>query len=74
MNVKIREGWEGAGKEGVMIGENIFVCHGMEWAPVLWDGEEDPDFHKVAGLQFFFYTEKVKNYISAAPLGRITQL
>ena len=74
MNVKIQESWEDAGKEGVMLGEDVFVCYGMEWAPVLWEGEEDPVFHKVAGLRFFFYTEKIKNYISAAPFGRVTLL
>jgi len=25
---------------------------GMKWTPVLWDGEEDPDWHKTAGLDF----------------------
>jgi len=28
----------------------VFVG-GQAWTPVLWDGEEDPDWHKSVGLR-----------------------
>jgi hypothetical protein len=29
---------------------------GQLWVPVIWDGEEDPDFNKLAGIEA--YTQK----------------
>ncbi len=49
IHVKIREGWEGAGKNGVQLRPPVLVG-GQSWTPVLWDGEDDPDFHKTDGL------------------------
>ena len=46
---RIAEGWENAGKTGQYFG-NIMV-NDMGWAIVLWDGEEDPDMHKIEGLE-----------------------
>jgi len=48
--VRIKEGWGGAGQEGVILGANVDVE--QLWTPVLWDDEEDPDWHKTAGLEF----------------------
>ena len=39
----------GAGTKGVVLGKAI-ECNGMSWTPVLWDGEEDPDWFKTYGL------------------------
>lgn len=47
--VRIKYGWEGVGKSGLVIGEPIRVS-GQDWLPVLWDDEEDPDFHKLEGI------------------------
>jgi hypothetical protein len=47
--VRIRAGWDEAGKEGTIIGEPVFV--GQSWTPVLWDSEEDPDFYKTVALE-----------------------
>lgn len=47
--VRIREGWHGAGQEGLRLGPDVFTQ--QEWTPVLWDGEEDPDWHKASGLE-----------------------
>lgn len=47
--VKIKQGWEGAGRKGTALGEPVFA--GQEWLPVLWDGEEDPALFKLAGIE-----------------------
>lgn len=47
--VRIMAGWDQAGKLGHRLGADILVG-GQTWTPVLWDGEEDPDWHKAAGL------------------------
>ena len=46
--IQIREGWDEAGRQGTALGGPIFV--GQDWIPVKWDDEEDPTFHKRAGL------------------------
>jgi len=48
--VKIKSGWEGAGREGVVLGETVLT--GQEWVPMKFDDEEDPEFFKKAGLEF----------------------
>ncbi len=48
--VVIRKGWHGVGRQGTAVGEPVFVL--QDWLPVNWDDEEDPDFHKLAGLTF----------------------
>ncbi len=48
--VVIREGWHEAGRQGTALGEPVFVE--QDWLPVKWDDEEDPTFHKRAGLTF----------------------
>lgn len=47
--VQIRTGWYEAGRRGKRLGPDMHVG-GQHWTPVLWDDEEDPDFHKSAGL------------------------
>jgi len=47
--VKIKAGWGDAGQEGRRLGPDVFVE--QEWTPVLWDGQEDPDWHKASGLE-----------------------
>ena len=49
MPCRIAKGWEDAGKTGQYFG-NITV-NDMCWAIVLWDGEEDPDMNKIAGIE-----------------------
>ncbi len=44
-----KEKWDISGKMGTVLGEAIFVK--QFWTPVLWDGEEDPDFVKTAGIE-----------------------
>lgn len=46
--VMICDGWRDAGKIGTTLGPPVFAE--QNWTPVLWDDEEDPDFHKTAGL------------------------
>lgn len=48
--VMIAGGVEGAGRRGWLVG-SILEINGMRWAPVLWDGEEDPDFFKAHCLK-----------------------
>ena len=49
MKVKIKKGWEDEGREGIKLGDEIYVK--QNWTPVLWDNEEDPTFCKSAGLE-----------------------
>lgn len=48
--VRIKAGWFEAGREGdfmaVVVGRD-----GMVWGVVQWDGEDDPDCHKMFGLE-----------------------
>ena len=46
----IKDGWEGAGTIGKVLGTNILL--GQSWTPVLFDKEEDPELFKTAGLEF----------------------
>jgi hypothetical protein len=48
--VQIRPGWDKAGRRGVTIGKSV-VVGGTFWTPVTWDGEDDPDWFKTAGLE-----------------------
>ena len=45
--VRIAHGWEGDGREGVMLGS---VYTDREWAIVVWDDGEDPHTFKARGL------------------------
>jgi len=44
----IKEGWEGAGRELHVIGPAYL--HEQWWVPVIDPEEEDPTWHKEAGL------------------------
>jgi hypothetical protein len=46
--VKIKQGWEGAGREGTAFAE-AYVR--QTWVMVHFDDEEDPDCHKSAALE-----------------------
>lgn len=48
--VRVKEGWDGAGKRGVTLGPAMPVG-GMDWVPVLFDNEIDPTFFKLHGLE-----------------------
>ena len=50
--VKVKDGWMDAGKEGRLVGPAFVTDGGQAWAAILWDDEEDPDWHKTAGLIF----------------------
>lgn len=46
---RIKQGWEGAGREGDAI---CYFDHlGQEWTVVIWDDEVDPGCLKSAGLE-----------------------
>ena len=47
--VRVKLGWETAGKEGIVVGSSVFLH--QWWTPVLWVNEEDPDFFKQSGLE-----------------------
>ena len=53
--VIIKENWDGAGKIGEVIDDSRRIGK-QDWTTVLWDGDEDPSWHKSAGLRP--YTEK----------------
>jgi hypothetical protein len=46
---EIRAGWIEEGKRGTVLGPVVEVLK-TRWVPILWDDEEDPDWHKEAGL------------------------
>jgi len=46
---RIAKGWNREGRLGQYFGR--IVVGDMEWAIVLWDGEEDPDVYKAAALE-----------------------
>ena len=46
---RIKEKWEGAGRTGKYYG-NVSI-ENQKWAIVVWDDEEDPDLHKLAGIE-----------------------
>ena len=46
---RIREGWAYAGRTGQYFGN--MIVKNIKWAIVLWDGSEDPDFHKAEGIE-----------------------
>jgi hypothetical protein len=48
--IRIKKGWHDEGKTGVCVGPDADI-NGQAWTPVLWDGEEDPDFHKAHSLE-----------------------
>lgn len=52
MKVRIKAGWSDEGQTGVMLGDKHFQVN-QYWTPVLWDDEEDPDFHKTIALEFW---------------------
>jgi hypothetical protein len=47
---KIDDGWFNAGQEFEILGEPIHV-NGQDWTPIVYDGEEDPDFIKTAAVK-----------------------
>jgi len=47
--VRMRDGWEDAGQLGWQLAPSVFER--QEWAPVLWDNDEDPTFCKEAALE-----------------------
>jgi hypothetical protein len=46
---RIKKGWDEAGKTGTFY--IVVSIEGMNWAVVVWDGEEDPDLCKAAGIE-----------------------
>ena len=48
VRVRIKEGWEEAGRVGTLLAEVEVV---QTWGVVLWEDEEDPDCHKRSGLE-----------------------
>lgn len=50
--VRVRRSWHNEGNVGVALGAPVMV-KGQEWVPIEWDGQEDPDFHKLAGIETY---------------------
>lgn len=46
--VKIRDGWAGAGRSGVVL-DVVFAI--QEWCVVKFDDDDDPDCFKAGGLE-----------------------
>ncbi len=52
MRVRIKANFENAGKKGSMIRPDHITCKGVEYTPVIWDGDREPVFHKYNELFF----------------------
>lgn len=50
MRVRIKDGWDELGRIGKQIGPRV-TLDDQDWTPVLWDDEDDPGWHKTAGLE-----------------------
>lgn len=48
--IRIKSGWDQAGRQGVTLGPVITV-YGVEWVSVLWDEDDDPDWQKASSLE-----------------------
>lgn len=50
--VRIKIGWDQAGRSGVALTEPFQDKYGQFWVAVDWDDEEDPDNYKRVCLEF----------------------
>jgi len=48
--IRIKPDWEDGGKLGTIIGDDVFIE--QWWTPVKMDDEDDPNWHKTAGLEY----------------------
>ena len=48
--VRVMVGWDRYGRTGSRIGQDFTPPGCVTWTPVLWDDEDDPDWHKACGL------------------------
>lgn len=48
--VSVRAGWVNPGRCGLVLGRTVEI-DGVRWVPVLWRDADDPDWHKVRGLE-----------------------
>jgi hypothetical protein len=51
---RIKQGWNGVGRTGQYFGK--VSVSGQFWAIILWDGSDDPDMHKSAGIEVMEHT------------------
>lgn len=58
--IQVRAGWDEAGRKGWRLGPDVYIH--QDWTPVLWDDEEDPTFHKSAGLEPINFQERIDEY------------
>jgi len=49
VRVRVKPDWAEAHQHGEVLCAAVYVS--QWWVPVLWDGEEDPDWFKAAGLE-----------------------
>ena len=47
--VYVKEPWKGHGIYGRPLGQAILL-NGMSWTPVVWDGDEDPNWCRTRAL------------------------
>lgn len=64
LRVRIRAGWLDEGLLGTVIGAQVLL--GQWWCPVLWDGEDDPDWNKSAGLELAATSSPLRRETEAA--------
>jgi len=48
--IRIKAGWDQEGRTGILLGVIVNI-HGIDWAPVLWDFTDDPDWQKASSLE-----------------------
>lgn len=47
----VRPDWCEGGRQGTCLGPDVKInANSVLWTPILWAGEEDPDWYKTRGL------------------------
>jgi hypothetical protein len=48
--IRVKDGYDQGKRQGILLGE-VVTIYGIGWAPILWDGDDDPDWFKANGLE-----------------------
>ena len=68
MFMRIKKGFIGEGKIGLVLGETVYVD--QPWVPMLFEDQEDPDFFKEYGLEWAHPPKRLANKLRKRQLTR----
>lgn len=60
IKAKVKKGWYDAGKIFFILGDSVRV-NVMDWTPIVYDGEEDPDWIKTSAVEIIPETKPEMN-------------